>query len=219
MEFDIDSFLKSIFDTLKGSVPYESPQNYADKHAKRSGARLKDLFDLDKNTIITNINMRTVDVGSPMAEAKMPHYHILQQAEVIRKRGKGTTTSKGSQDKEKNLLLRDYERVSFNGKTFSKEYNKNVRGQRSKARLLNEPKLRYINGQYVANEKSNSYVNIYYQYIDKILDRALPFIANDYGMKMSRKLDTGLQEEYALQMDTDYEENLPFLNMIDSFME
>lgn len=217
MEFDIDSFLNSIFQNLYENVPYESPQNYADKHSNRQGGRLRDLFDLRKQTITRNIDTRTVDVGGPMAEAKMPHYHILQQAEVIKKKGKGTKTSKGSQDSVANVMLRDYEKVSFNGKTYSKEYSKNVRGQRSKANKIIEPKLRYTNGEYKSASKSNSYVNIYYQYIDRILDAVMPFIASDYGLKMRRKLDTGLQEEYDLQTQSEIDERFSIINMLDSF--
>ena len=217
MEFNIDSFLERLFEMIKENVPYERAQNYANKHSKRNGARLRDLFDLGKQTITVNINTRTVDVGGPMAEAIIPHYHILQQAEIIRKRGKGTTTSKGSQDKVSNVLMRDYEKVSFNGKTYSKEYSKNVRGQRSKAKLLLEPKLMYRNGEYVAKVNNRAYINTHYQYIDRTLDVIVPFLADDFGLKVMRKKDTGLEEEYNLQTEMENEEKFSVLDMLESF--
>jgi len=224
MEYNIDAFLKRLFELLKDNVPYESKENYDKKHLKRGGRRLQDLFDLNKNTTTINIDTRIVDVGGPMAEAITPQYHILQQAEVIHRKNRGTKKSLGSQANEPNLLMRDYEKVSFNGKTFTKEYTKNVRGMRSKARKILEPKLIYTNGQYKGQYKearntANYYVNVHYKYIDKILDVIVPFIAHEFDLKPMRKQETSLEEEYKLQVHEETEEVYNILNSLDSFME
>lgn len=204
MDFDIDSFTSRLMELLRDNVPFESDEINNRKHPNRKGKHLRDLFNIDNQTITLNINMRTFDVGSPMAEALMPQYHILQQAEVIRKRDRGTKTSKGSQDKIANRLERDYERVEWNGKTFTKEYSKNVRGSRSKAKKILEPKLRYSRGKYTEDMRGgfgDMYVNIHYRYIDRILDAVVPYLAQEFDLRAMRKVDTGLQEEYDMQQD------------------
>jgi len=218
MTFDIDSFTNRLMELIADNVPYESEESYERKHKKRQGKRLKDLFsknslqETDFNalntTVSLNINTRTVDVGGPMAEATMPHYHILQQAQVIHKRGKATKSSKGSQDKE-NTMEKDYEKVNWNGKTFSKEYSKNVRGSRNQAERLRSPKLRYTNGNYEIDKRydQHTYINTHYRYIDRILDTITPWLAGEYGLKLSRKMDTGLQEEYSVQQNEELNES------------
>ena len=217
MDFNIDSFTNRLMELIADNVPYETEESYDKRHKNRNGKRLKDLFSTnslqksDQNafntTISQNINIRTVDVGGPMAEAIMPQYHILQQAQVIHKRGRATTKSKGSQDKVK-PMERDYEKVTWNGKTFTKEYNKNVRGSRKRAEKLLSPKLRYTNGKYQIDDRYNQnvYVNTHYKYIDKILDTITPWLAGEYGLKLSRKQDTGLQEEYNAQQNEELNE-------------
>lgn len=220
MDFNIDSFTARLMELLKDNAPYESDEINNEKHPKRKGRHLKDLFDKDKQTITLNLDMRTFDVGSPMDEALMPQYHILQQAEVIRKRGRGTKTSKGSQDEIGNTLDRDYEKVKWNGKTFSKEYSKNVRGERSKARKLLEPKLRYVGGKYVEDMRgglSNIYVNKHYQYIDRILDAVVPYLAQEFELRAMRKQDSGLQEEYDMQKSEEDDDRFSILDTLNSF--
>lgn len=220
MEYNIDTFTEMIMTYLRDNVPFENPELSKSKHPKRDGKQLRDLFDPSKATITRNIDMRMFEVGGPMAETLMPHYHILQNSEVIRKRGRGTTTTKGSQAKVK-PMERDYERVNWNGKTFSKEYTKNVRGSRSKAAKILEPKLRYINGRYVEDLRgvSNSYVNTNYQYIDRILDATMPYLASEFNMRIMRKVDTGLEEEYNLQQQEELNERFEILDIFDSFNE
>ena len=220
MEYDIDLFTNRIREVLRDNFPRESDELNRSKHPKRNGKHLSDLLN-DNNSLITkNIDSRMFDLGSPMAEALMPHYHILQNSEVIRKRDRATKTSMGSQGKQENKLIRDYEAVKWNGKTFSKEYTKNVRGERSKARKILEPKLRY-NGQYYEDKRgvSNSYVNIHFRYIDRILDATLPYIAQEFGLRAMRKKTNGLQEEYEMQQRADLEDRFSILEIMSSFDE
>lgn len=219
MEYNIDTFTERLLEFLRDNVPFENPDLSRSKHPKRNGKQLRDLFDYNQVAITKNVDMRTFDIGSPMAEALMPHYHILQNSEVIRKKFRGTKNTKGSQDKENNLLMRDYERVNWNGKTFSKEYSKNVRGERSKARKIIEPKLRYTQGKYTIDERnvSMSYVNTHYMYIDRILDATLPYLASEMGLRAMRKMDTGLEEEFNIQQEEELDERYSILERFDSF--
>lgn len=197
MEYSIDEFVATLREMMYDNFPLEPDKVNDSKHPNRKGKHMRDIAFKDL-PITVNLETRTFDIGSPMAEAIVPQYHILQNSEVIKKRGRGTTTSKGSQDKEQNLLMRDYERIFWNGKTYSKEYTKNVRGSRSKASKISAPKLRYRNGEYIPMQ-SNSYVNVHYRYIDRILDTITPWLADTYGMRLGRKQDTGLEEEYNMQ--------------------
>lgn len=225
MEYSIDAFTDRLLTMLRDNVPFENPDLSKSKHPNRNGMQLRDLFDIKGggafNTGITmNVDMREFEIGSPMQEALMPHYHILQQAQVIRKKGRGTKQSKGSQDKLP-PIERDYERVIWNGKTFSKEYSKNVRGARSKASKIKEPKLKYSGGKYYEDKRgiSGSYVNVHYQYIDRILDAVVPYLAQEFGMRAMRKQDYGLEEEYNYQLGQENEERFGILDILNSFEE
>lgn len=221
MEYNIDSFTERLRQLMRDNFPHELEDISKRKHPKRNGLQLKDMLDDNHSLITVNIDMRTFDLGSPMLEALAPHYHILQNSEIIKKRNRGTKTSKGSQGAESNLMLRDYERVSWNGKTFTKEYNKNVRGTRSKANKILEPKLKYVNGAYVEDTTNvSAYVNIHYKYLDRILDAIVPYLAQDFGLRAMRKQDTGLKEEFEMQQNEDFEENYySIYDTIESFME
>ena len=66
------------------------------------------------------------------------------------------------------------------------------------------------------NEGANQYLNMHYKYIDTILDDIMPIIANEYGLKMKRKQDSGLIDEFADQEGTDIQ---TVLNAFASFMQ
>lgn len=221
MEYNIDSFTERLRQLMRDNFPHEPEDISKRKHPKRNGLQLRDMLDDNHSLITVNIDTRTFDLGSPMLEALAPHYHILQNSEIIKKRNRGTKTSKGSQGAESNLMLRDYERVSWNGKTFTKEYNKNVRGTRSKANKILEPKLKYVNGAYVEDTTNvSAYVNIHYKYLDRILDAIVPYLAQEFGLRAMRKQDTGLKEEFEMQQNEDFEENYySIYDTIESFME
>ena len=190
MEFDIVEFTDLIRTYLYGFFPLESDDKSISKHPNRP-FHIRDVaFMWLPTSTSDNGNTITFDIGSDYAEENYPYYHILQDSPYIRKRNRGSDKTKGSQANIKDLSKRDYGRVSFNGKTFTKEYSKNVRGERKR---ITETSTR----------KSNSYQNIHYKYIDKILDANLPFIADYFGMKMGRKKDTGLEQEYKDQYEQD----------------
>ena len=209
-EFTIDSFTSVLREKMYQLFPYENDEINKKKHKGREG-HIRDIAFYNLPVIGVD-NVREFNIGSDFAEEKYPYYHILQQAPVIRKAGRGTKKSKGSQAAIQELSNRDYERVNWNGKTYTKEYSKNVRGSRNKV-IKNATYIkRNAGGQIMkVNRQANSYVNIHYQYIDKMLDTIAPLIASEFGMTLKRKVNTGLQEEYEWQNEQDAVE------MFDSF--
>ena len=223
MEYTITEFVDVLREYIYGFFPYESDEQAIAKHPNRP-LHIKDIAFMWLPTSSSDSgNTITFDIGSEYAEQNYPYYHILQDAPVIRKRGRGTAKSKGSQAQIENLSQRDYGRIRFNGKTYSKEYEKNVRGERNNI-VKKSTRYSYKNGSYVKiNLESNSYQNVHYHYIDKILDYAVPFIANYFDLKLGRKIDTGLEEEYNEQYKQDSTQlnvgnwNLDILDIMNSF--
>lgn len=203
MEFDLVEFTDLIRTYLYGFFPLESDDMAISKHPHRP-LHIRDIaFMWLPTSTSADGNMITFDIGSEYAEEYYPYYHILQDAPYIRKKNMGSDKTKGSQRKIHDLSQRDYGRVRFNGKTFSKEYSRNVRGERKKITDTTKT-FSYRYGKHITIERdTNSYQNVHYKYIDKILDNTLPMIADYFGMKMGRKQDTGLEEEYNAQYKQD----------------
>lgn len=191
-------------------------QETRNKHKKRNPLHLKDIArEKMKNNMTITDSMITFDYGGPAMELVYPHYHILQQAPTIQKAYRGTAKTKGSQDKIFSKRRRDYEQVSFGGKfggKLVKEYSKNVRGSR-----LDLKKTSYWSGGKTSygsflNAGENKYLNIHYDYINKTLDEVAPILANEFGLKLGRKQDTGLTEEMAMQWGVDESVIVDILN-------
>lgn len=210
MEYTIDNFISRLREVMYDNFPYEEESINTKKHRNRLG-HIRDVafFNLPINFVDTNT--RTFDIGSEFAEENYPYYHILEDSEVIRIRGKGTTKSKGSQDKISDKKARDYGIVKWNGKTYSQEYRKNVRGVRSRAGKARKVFVDSNGEVYKINENASVYMNVHYHYIERILNATLPFIAMEFGLKQKRTQDTGLKEEYELQQS--------MLDIIESFEE
>lgn len=177
MEYSLDSLVDLIRKNLYDRFPYDPNSKSENIRDIAFYNNPISRFDFGEEPFIT------FEIGNETAERIAPYYHILQDAQYIRKAGYGTKKTRGSQAKVENLGKRDYGRVSFNGKTYSKEYKKNIRGAR--------------------NRESEYYFNVHYKYIDKILDETLPIIASELGLKLKRKIDTGLKDEYDFQIVED----------------
>ena len=204
MDFSVSLFANRLFDYLVNSSKFPYMKDEAldrSKHSKRNPLHLQQAIKERKIITGTDTSMM-FDIGNETLELSHPYYHILQQAPVIRKKYKGTKKTKGSQDLIKNREARDYEQVSFGGKfggKLFKEYSKNVRGERNR----NE-KVSHWKANVFENKDANSYVNIHYKYIDKILDEdVVDRLALEFGLKKRRKEDSGLTEELAMQWGTD----------------
>ena len=207
MEFDLDLFTTELRNVMYESAdfPYESEELNLKKHKKRP-MHIKDVAFKANSTMKVNDNTRTFDIGNTYAEQEYPYYHILQDSPVIRKKGRGTDKTRGSQAKVKNLGQRDYGRVSFNGKTYSKEYAKNVRGAR---KSVVDNSTQWVNGQKI-NRNALSYKNIHYKYIDKVLDTSVKQVASMFG-GIVRTSSSGLKD--------DYNESILIENMINSYLD
>lgn len=224
MEFDLSSFTNTLRQVIYDYFPYgplDNP-NGTPKYPNRQG-HVKDIAFMNLNPI-HSFDTITFDIGSPQAEENYPHYHILEDSQVIHIKGKGTKQSKGSQDKISDKRARDYGIVKWNGKTYSQEYKKNVRGVRSKVSKSRQ-KAYFVDDQGVVyktdigNSTASTYVNIHYKYIEKSIEKAIPILCATYNLKALRVKNNDLGEEYGLQgqsdMGADYVGNI--IDILDSF--
>lgn len=228
MPFDIITFTNRLKELFTESPLFPNAPEYyenewgnrqlnSEKHKGRQPLKLKTaVIQCIADTTIKEQDTITFDIGSESLERMHPYYHILEDTPVIRKRNKGTEKSLGSQAKIEDVGKRDYGRVSFNGKTFSKEYSRNVRGKRNRLDSVDH----YITDSRGhikrVNRESNSYQNVHYRYIERILDSGiLDTIAKEQELKLMRKANTGLAEEYLMQ--NDYQQS-SLQDIIDSFL-
>ena len=209
-EFSLSNFANDIRQNIYDNFPYENDEIKAIKHAK-TPLHVRDVaLGL---TYMSNGQM-IFEIGNDYAEEYYPYYHILEDAEVIRKRGRGTKLSKGSQAEITKLSDRDYGRISFNGKTFSREYQKNVRGARSRVEKATYNIVGSDGRVYKVNKDANYYKNIHFHFIERILNETLPWIAQANGMRMSRTEISSLETDY----ENDQSESL-ITSIMSSFME
>ena len=194
MEFTLRGFTDSIRQNLYDNFPYESDEMAIAKHKKRP-LHIRDIAFMYL-PITTNGNSIMFEIGSDYSEEYYPYYHILEDAQVIRKRGRGTKGSRGSQAEIKDIGKRDYGHINFNGKTYSREYRKNVRGERSRLGSATKIVVGTDGKSYRVNPNAAYYQNKHYHYIERILDMVLPWIAQEYGLKMGRTQITDLADEY-----------------------
>ena len=191
-------YMKGDYITKNGLVQKENI-----KHKNREPRHLKTATRHCINeTMVGSDNMFIFDIGNEQMEIMHPYYHILQDSPYIRKANESSEKTRGSQAKvEKGK--RDYGKVSWNGKSFTKEYARNVRGSRNRIGKVSHWEKDSNGKDIFVNRESNSYLNVHYKYIDRILDSGiLNELAVEYGLKPMRKQDTGLGEEYFAQGDT-----------------
>ena len=205
MEFTLSAFVNSLKNGIAKSplFPYEKEWIHKEKHPNLEHIKYvafgrNPIIQLDENTYM-------FELGNEIAEREYPYYHILENSPIIRKKGRASTKTRGSEANIKNLGIRDYERVSWNGKTFTKEYAKNVRGSRKSA-ISNA--TRFVRNPWSGlpvkyNPQSNSYLNIHYQYIERVLGSdMLDNLASEYGLKKRARVENaGLTEEYLSQFE------------------
>lgn len=211
-EFTLRSFVDSIRRNIYDNFPYENDTLNLKKHKDRP-LHIRDIAFMWL-PITDNGEMITFDIGSEYAEENYPYYHILEDAQVIRKKGRGTKGSRGSQAEIKELSKRDYGHINFNGKTYSREYRKNVRGERSRLGTATKVVVGSNGKAYRVNTNAAYYQNKHYQYIERTLNLVLPWIAQEYGLRMGRTEITSLQEEYETQ-----ESENRIMNILGSFEE
>ena len=206
MEFTLSNFAERLTQLIHSSklIPdmgsfytnkYGYTQSDASKHSKRPQPRdlRSQISSSISSSFVMGENFATFDIGNEQMEKNFPYYHILQEAPTIRKAYKSTVKTRGS-EYGKSAKEIDYERVHWNGKTFTKEYQKNVRGSRVN---LSKTQM-HLDGQFI-NEGSIQYLNMHYKYLDRIADEVANTLASEFNLKIGRKQDTGLIEEFAMQ--------------------
>ena len=212
MEYNIIDFVNLLRQRMYVKFPYENDSINELKHITGNKNpkpdHIRDIAFMKNGINIINENLIVFDIGNEYAEKEYPYYHILEDSPVIRKAYKGTEKSKGSQAMIEDLGQRDYGIVSFNGKTFSKEYSKNVRGKRKSVIDNSTRYVRDSNGNVKKiNRRADTYQNIHYQYIEKMLRDINPIMAMTFNMKYGRPQSNGLIEEYTMQ-----EHNMPTMD-------
>ena len=206
MEFSVGAFTRDLLEMILDSnqFPFMRDEELDKaKHSKREPLHLREAI---KNTTVIAESADTgmFDIGSEQLERTHPYYHILENSPVIRKRDRATKKTKGSQAAIEDVGKRDYEKVSWNGKTFTKEYSRNVRGSRKRITSVSHWTEDYGGRDVFVNREANAYLNTHYKYIEEILNGSvLDKIAMKYGLKRKRTVDTGLAEEYFSQEDAD----------------
>lgn len=211
MEYDLGTFTRYLKSLLYEKMPFDKDNLHP--HANRN-FHMRDLALGQNNVIPVGLNSMYFEIGNDIAEAKAPYYHILEDAQVIRKAGYGTQKSKGSQAFIQDKGKRDYGQATFTITNNSKgqrinpyyEYRRNVRGKRS---LVGNSTRRVIDENGVVtkiNRESKYYFNIHYNYIERGLETITNLLAHQFDMKLQRtKID--YSEEYNEYMK-EYEKSL-----------
>ena len=190
-DFDMNSFINALKSGLYEKMPLENETNFFRKHRNRSG-RMRDIALLNNPIIPIGSDIVYFELGNANAEEETPQYHILQQAQVITKRGRSTSITKGSQTSIADLGSRDYgqwsTKTNKKGKTsMFQEYNKNVRGSRSKVGSAQRTITNSEGKEMKINRESKYYVNEHYHYIENILDGfLLDQLANEFNLTRKR---------------------------------
>jgi len=147
----------------KGLYPYDkvTPEN------KRKKAHALDSSFQKQFIIALTPEMNYFEIGNPVAEKDTPHYHILEDAEIIR--NPSTKKSRGSQAKVKDKAKRDYSVLGYEKttKTFVQEY-------RQKG---------------VPKPQGGFRENIYYNYIENLVIEAGGNIASRFNAKFVTSTD------------------------------
>lgn len=214
MEYNITDFTSELRNLMYAKFPYEDDAIKRVKH-KKTPKHIRDVAFME-NEVINTGEQTIFDIGNVASEENYPYYHILEDAPVIRKKGKGTTKTKGTQEMVKEKGKRDYGYVYWNGKTFTKEYTRNVRGSRNRIESVSHWVEENGTRTFI-NREANSYHNVHYQYIEKMLNNGiLDQIAATFGLKRSRTIKTSLAEEFSEQEGISLEK---VLEVFGSFME
>ena len=106
-EFNLTDFTNSIRAELYERFRYENDAVKEMKHANRPAH----IRDVALGLPYMSGQQMIFEIGNDYAEEYYPYYHILEDAEVIRKKGRGTKKSRGSQAEITKLSDRDYAKV------------------------------------------------------------------------------------------------------------
>lgn len=199
MDYDIRDFVSFLREGMEDNFPIEPQEIFDKKHKNRKYHMVDVAFKKNPTEYLSN-DLLVFDIGNEEAEKDYPYYHILEDSPVIRKRGRSTVTSRGSQQYVKNLGQRNYSKVSLSGKMFRKEYGDWLDSMR---KAVQTSSFEYVkeNGKIVGVKKieSDTYFNSRYHYIENILGLLIPSLESTFNIKYKGASDNGLVEEYFMQ--------------------
>ena len=156
---------------------------------KRRKPHMLDMALKPNVTYLISPDMQYFELGNDRAETVTPHYHILEDAKIIRNPGKGTKKSKGSQASIGRKSDRDYGAVSYRETTkgiqLIQEYRQNMtRNYDGRIGAKTQPR-EYSKRKQVSNVNKRNYrYNTHYQYIERILAQVAPQIAVSIDAKL-----------------------------------
>lgn len=193
--FNVAEFTSRLRYLMAEKFPREPDSEKKKKHKDREYHMVEVAFEHNL-TFFEGTEIATFEIGNELAEAKYPYYHILQDNQIIRKKGRASETTKGTQGSVFPIGKRDYAKVKFNGRTFVKEYSAVI--SRARREEYDRASRRGADGK-MSNPEALSYVNTHYHYIDNILNAIIPIIASEFGLRTGRTSHSGLIEEFAYQ--------------------
>ena len=175
----------------------------------------------DRNPIIPlSPTMHYFELGNDFAEEKAPYYHILEDAKQIRNPYASTKRTRGFQALEPNKRKRDYSTTTYYKDTTGKnvygnEYRYAFRpGRRSYA----EQTKRLSDLSEDKSKKKPFRYNKHFAYIERILEKIVPYIADFLGLRVNSERGLIVSENpanYVSQEDIVNTAPTQFLNPLD----
>jgi hypothetical protein len=173
--------------------------------------------------VIVSPDIQYFELGNDVAEEKTPHYHILEDAKVIRMPGKGTKKSLGSQRVIAEKAKRDYGKLIYvpskqYGYQAVQEYRQNMtRNYDGTTKAITQPR-EFSKRKQVSNiNKRNYRYNKHWQYIERILDPVVRGLAIETDTKLKKGTEDSLfdpsrgTQEVAGYLDDNFELQSGFL--------
>jgi len=196
------TLIQSIWEAFNSATmfPYDEGKRYWRSPAK---PHMKDIAFQQNPMVQVSPDSWYFEIGNEEAEANAPQYHILENAKIIRRPNRGTKKTRGSQDNIRETRQRDYNAYVLRPRTQSKgdkygtyeliqEYrqnqSRNFWGTAAKAREYSE-RVKYHH-----TNNRNYRENEHWRYMERILNVALPFIADTINAKLvatTSIIDTG----------------------------
>jgi hypothetical protein len=178
----------------------------------RRKPHMKDLALKPNVTYILSPEMHYFELGNDRAETVTPHYHILEDAKIIRNPGKGTKKSKGSQRLIGRKSQRDYGQFVYvaNQKgqySVVQEYRQNMtRNYDGRIGAKTQPR-EYSKRKQVSNVNKRNYrYNKHWQYIERILFDVTKGLATELGTKLKIGNDSSIgDQEVSGYLNKDFE--------------
>jgi hypothetical protein len=158
---------------------------------KRKKDHMKETVYNNKPVIVSP-DIQYFELGNDVAEEKTPHYHILEDAKIIRMPNKGTKKSKGSQRVIADKAKRDYGQFTYvASKTYGyqaiQEYRQNMtRNYDGTIKSRTQPREFSKRKKVSDINKRNYRYNKHYQYIERMLDPITRGLAIETNTKLKK---------------------------------